>query len=174
MDTPCFLPLWFVGQWVISKEWFYWILPQWSSSLVGLTNSHCFYCFSWPTVLLAGLRVVVRALAKVSLVGVKRRIQGNDECGLHPNNPPADFQRATVSGSRGVEAIYWQLWLSQLSVGDQPGKQVSTNMQMLLTYPHSVSLCLVSALWLKSIFSSIAVGAWSSCCHLGKGQDVVV
>lgn len=56
------------------------------------------------------------------------------------------FREPTVSGSRGVEAIYWQLWLSQLSVGDRPGKQVSTNMQMLLPYPHSVSLYLVSAL----------------------------
>ena len=73
---------WVVGQWVISKEWFSWILPLWPSSLARLTDSYsASAASSWLTVLLVGLRVVVRALAKVSLVGVTGRIHGHDECG---------------------------------------------------------------------------------------------
>lgn len=47
----------------------------------------------------------MRAFAKVSLIGAGGRIHGNDESGLHSNYPPADFQKATVPGSRGAEAI---------------------------------------------------------------------
>lgn len=82
----------------------------------------------------------MRALPKVSLVGVAGRLHGNGESGLHSNSSPADFEKAIVSGSRGAEAIYWQLWLPQLSVGDQPGEQVGTNVQMPLPHPDSVSL----------------------------------
>lgn len=82
----------------------------------------------------------MRALTKVSLVGVAGRLHGNGESGLHSNSSPADFQKTRVSGSRGAEAVYWQLWLPQHSVGEQPGEQVGTNVQMPLPHPHSVSL----------------------------------
>lgn len=74
------------------------------------------------------------------MVGVTGRIHGNDESGLHPNYPPADFPKATVSGSREAEAISWQPWSSWLSAGDQSREQVGTSVQMLLAHPHSPSL----------------------------------
>lgn len=53
------------------------------------------------------------------------------------------FRKPEFQAREGAEAVYWQLWLPQHSVGEQPGEQVGTNVQM----PLLVALRILATIW---------------------------